>query len=423
MQALCSCLLYACCIKQRLAPVDLARLLDLLHHLSLRARVAGGENLAAQHQASMVLLSVLLGVLPLEDAEGETATADEEALRGLASSELGSKVAALSASEDPYAAVVKVAWGVLLLCGEERTTEQGKRTVADGINAGALGFLRSGVAESIWMADESEDTRLTAASVVSRGGPSLEVFVSTVCNDGLGPCTVPHLAAAVPPAQVYQLLGLFTEVAHEALVELRDRSRNRVDEEIEVAARAARGEGGPAERALMAVDHRGGPPAPAPLPPDDLATLLSTLAAVLRIRPALYLDDARRSSEPQPVQALLGGVHNSPEDANVPSVLLAYLEVSPRKSQQSGASRPSARKSDLRTPLARIEQCTTGPAVLASPALLPLVHHALPNVSMCSCSQHWLPTRRERVRCTGSFAPNMLATPSAGVDSLAFCIT
>lgn len=114
LQVLCECLVYAACIQQRVAPADIADLADLLHRLSLRARGGGGGDLAAQQQAYVVLLAALLTLLPLENAEGADAEADEHALRSVAASpELDAKLGG-SAADDPHGAVLKLAWGVLL---------------------------------------------------------------------------------------------------------------------------------------------------------------------------------------------------------------------------------------------------------------------------------------------------------------------
>lgn len=69
LQILCECLVYACCIRQRLTAADITDLVDLLHRLGLKARAAAGD-LAAQQQAYVVLFAVLLTLLPLENAEG-----------------------------------------------------------------------------------------------------------------------------------------------------------------------------------------------------------------------------------------------------------------------------------------------------------------------------------------------------------------
>lgn len=70
LQVLCECLVYACCIQQRMTPSDVADLADLLHRLGLKARAGGGGDLAAQQQAYVVLLAAMLTLLPLENAEG-----------------------------------------------------------------------------------------------------------------------------------------------------------------------------------------------------------------------------------------------------------------------------------------------------------------------------------------------------------------
>lgn len=81
LQVLCECLVYACCIRQRLTATDVADLVDLGHRLGLRARAAGGD-LAAQQQAYVVLFAVLLALLPLENAEGAGVRGSGEACSG-----------------------------------------------------------------------------------------------------------------------------------------------------------------------------------------------------------------------------------------------------------------------------------------------------------------------------------------------------
>jgi hypothetical protein len=70
LQVLCECLVYACCISQRLTAADIADLVDLLHRLGLKARAGDGTDLSAQQQAYCVLLSILLALMPLENAVG-----------------------------------------------------------------------------------------------------------------------------------------------------------------------------------------------------------------------------------------------------------------------------------------------------------------------------------------------------------------
>lgn len=107
----------------------------------------------------MVLLAALLALLPLENAEGADADADAQQLRELAASrELDQKIgqgaggASAGAAEDPHGAVLRLAWGVLLsLHGPESAAERAGQLVGAATEAGALGFLRSGVLDSVPM--------------------------------------------------------------------------------------------------------------------------------------------------------------------------------------------------------------------------------------------------------------------------------
>ena len=215
LQVLCECLVYAACIQQRVAPADIADLADLLHRLSLRARGGGGGDLAAQQQAYVVLLAALLTLLPLENAEGADAEADEHALRSVAASpELDAKLGG-SAADDPHGAVLKLAWGVLLSqygpesaagrggggwvpaswlggcrtacrlpsspCPAHRSpdpalplplvrppADRAAQVVQASTDAGALGFLRAGVLDSVAMADEADHQRELYAGIINQ---------------------------------------------------------------------------------------------------------------------------------------------------------------------------------------------------------------------------------------------------------------
>lgn len=300
--ALCQCLFYACCIKQRISGTDIERLLDLLHHLALHVRTPGPYQLAAQHQANLVLLSVLLTLLPLEDAQGEALAEDDEALSLLAQhagldAKIRSRGATTNHQEDYYSAVVRLAWGMLPLCceGNTLTEKRGLEDVKSALQGGALGFLGAGVMGSVPMADEDEDIRLTAASVV------------------------------------HQLLVLFIEVAPEGMEQLKKLSIDGADAEMEadtIVQHSVNGNGaaGGGEISMMVVDARGGTGMPHSIfiGPDTLGILLQSLAAVINARPALYLDEERRSPQISHIMSEIG-FDNALRC--VPSIFLGYLDV------------------------------------------------------------------------------------------------
>jgi hypothetical protein len=299
--ALCQCLFYACCIKQRTTGTDIERLLDLLHHLSLHARTPGPFQLAAQHQANLVLLSVLLTLLPLEDAQGEALAEDDTALTLLAKNtgiddKIRSRPTLNTTQEDYYAAVVRLAWGMLPLCCDEKNlTRRGIDDVKAALNGGALGFLGAGVMGSVPMADEDEDIRLTAASVV------------------------------------HQLVLLFTEVSSEGMEQLRNASINGAEAEMEADTQQQPGNGnaalgGGGDASMMVVDSRSGTGMPhtVHIGPDTLGILLQTLSTVFNARPALYLDAARTSPQ---LPHLLNEIGCDNALRCIPSIFLGYLEV------------------------------------------------------------------------------------------------
>ena len=296
--ALCQCLFYACCIKQRLNSVDVERLLDLLHHMGLHARTPGPYQLSAQHQANLVLLSVLLTMLPLEDVGGDAQAHDDNALRRLCENAgVGAKIASHgSAMEDPYSVAVRFAWGMLpLICeANQKSLDRGLADVKAALKSGALGFLASGVMRSVPMKQEDEDVRLTAASVL------------------------------------HQMLVLFIEVSPEGMALLRKHTLDGGAKELEAdnqpseVPRMANGDG-----TLMAADTRsthgfaGGLP-PFVLTPDTLSTLLFSFAAVFSARPALFLAEDRRSPLVDQLKTEMGSDHYL---RNVPSIFLSYLAV------------------------------------------------------------------------------------------------
>jgi Nuclear pore complex scaffold, nucleoporins 186/192/205 len=307
--ALCQCLFYACCIKQRISGADIERLLDLLHHLSLHVRTPSPFQLAAQHQSNLVLLSVLLTLLPLEDAQGEALAEDDKSLSLLAQDAgVDAKIRERSRTssntiEDYYSAVVRLTWGMLPLCCDEKNlTKRGLGDVKSALRAGALGFLGAGVMGSVPMADEDEDIRLTAASVV------------------------------------HQLLVLFVEVAPEGMEQLKKVSTDGADAELEAdnnninnntqQQQNANGAGdvNNFEVSMMVVDARSGTSMPhnVHIGPDTLVILLQSLATVFNARPALFLDDERRSPQ---VGHIMNEIGNDNALRCIPSIFLGYLDV------------------------------------------------------------------------------------------------
>jgi hypothetical protein len=160
------CLLSACCIRQRVPAADVRRLLDTLRHLSLKARASG--DTASALQASLCLVACLLVLLPAEGVEGAVATADEVALNELAADrQLDATITAMIPSEDPFAAPIRLAWGLLLLTqGPATAGERGVAEIKTATEAGVLQFLAGGVLEGAGLEDEPPERRQLCASVV-----------------------------------------------------------------------------------------------------------------------------------------------------------------------------------------------------------------------------------------------------------------
>lgn len=129
-QVLCECLVYACCIRQRLPAGNVADLAGLLHHLALKARSAGASSagaggagaggaaaglaLAAQQQAYLVLLAALLTVLPLENAEGAGRCPQLYAAPGLSAA---ASWLVVCVCQPAIESCTKACWAAYLLCG------------------------------------------------------------------------------------------------------------------------------------------------------------------------------------------------------------------------------------------------------------------------------------------------------------------
>jgi len=267
---------------------DIQRLLDLLHHLVLHSRAAGGVGSVARHQANLVLMALLLALLPLEDVVGPARAADDDMLRSLAKdSSLDAKIRGLESGIEPtYFAAVRLSWGILSLCCSDSIASA--RSVEDlcaALKAGVLDFFSNDVLGSLPMGDEAEDIRLTSASVV------------------------------------HQLLMLLLEVGPEGIADLRTRSKKLAAlERDEQAIPGTLVQGGSSR---MIVDHRPLPCETPPPVPDSLGTLLKTLAAVLEMRPALYAPGASESL----LSDLMQDVGNDSDLMAGPSVFLGYMAV------------------------------------------------------------------------------------------------
>lgn len=288
--ALCQCLLYICCIKQRMLADDIVQLIDTLHHLLLHARAHPTIDVSAQyHRATLVLLSLMLTLLPLETV----LESDTEALRSLASSAmLDSKVRWFcdQLQESQYASALKLAWGLVPLCccQDESLIQRGIDDVTEALSKEAVGFLGIDMLNSPSMTCEDVDVRHVAASVV------------------------------------YQTAMLVREVATEGMSELQKRSLDSKAKEME--------EWWPVDsETTMAPRRRVASVGPIALPPsllftpteDTLASLLFAIASSLTIHPALFAASPQTSM----LGPFMGDVGSSSDFMDVPSVFLGYLAV------------------------------------------------------------------------------------------------
>ncbi|KAL4853554.1 Nuclear pore complex protein NUP205 [Chlorella vulgaris] len=283
---LCECLVYACCISQRLTAADIADLVDLLHRLGLKARAGDGTDLSAQQQAYCVLLSILLALMPLENAVGAEAEADSAQLRRLTTSrELDQKIGG-GLPDDPYWAVVKLTWGVLLGShGSESMADRAKTLVKAATDSGALGWLKAGVLDSVPMQDDADHQRQLYASIINQ-------------------LIMAYISIPVGKESIGALLKVSIEQGTEELAQS--------------AQPAAPG----LASASMSVDtavH-----APIAPKPDSLATLLCVLAAVYGMHPDLFLDETLVY---EPFKEFMEEVAASDVIGASPSVFLAFVAV------------------------------------------------------------------------------------------------
>lgn len=69
LQALCELLLYVCWVKKQFVAQDFYRLLDVLHHLTLKVK-HGNAPFSVQLQATLTTVSTLLTILPPDNLQG-----------------------------------------------------------------------------------------------------------------------------------------------------------------------------------------------------------------------------------------------------------------------------------------------------------------------------------------------------------------
>lgn len=298
LQIFCHCLLYATCIKQRATANDVCDLLNLLEHLSLHVQMPQAhEQLVSQHHANLVLLASILSLLPLEGFQDETRLeADKKALVDLARSQkLDSVIRKVSPADNPFMAAIMLVWGVMTLyCDADDLVDRGLKDLEMALDAGAFAFLEHFVLESPSMADETESIKYVASSIV------------------------------------YQLSCLFLEVSQQGFTSLIARSMKGLSKEFDEGQDQAHNTQNDGKFAMdVAIEddqhshqsrelHRVKPG------PDSVATLLSAIAKALALHPSLFQFDP---DEAVTLRNLIGEVGRNSQLSNVPSVLVAYVDV------------------------------------------------------------------------------------------------
>jgi hypothetical protein len=154
---------YACWVKQHFTAQDFFRLLDTLHHLSLRVKQLQHAHAqlvySIQAQATLVMLAGLLAMLPVEGQQADW----------VQSKEVEARVLGISATDYPYSAVVQLVWGLVVASQPSSGSalpSAALKQIEAGIEGGVLSFVYHGVLESVPMQDEPETIRHMAATVV-----------------------------------------------------------------------------------------------------------------------------------------------------------------------------------------------------------------------------------------------------------------
>ena len=180
---LCECLVYACCIKQRMTSSDIATMLDLLHDLMQHDAAHG--VLSMRIHASLVVVAIMLSMLP-QELEDEALKADDDAMLKtiLLNAELQSKLREFASlyeksPELPFPRIVDLLYATMSLYIDRKDGEALKRVIL-ALSQGIFGSMRTLFFEDIGHIGEIMEFNI--ASIVNQFIP-LFVEISDGMNE------------------------------------------------------------------------------------------------------------------------------------------------------------------------------------------------------------------------------------------------
>ncbi len=144
--ALCECLVYACCIKQRMTASDIAGMLDVLHDLVQHDAAHGVFSMRIH--ASLIVVAIMLAMLPQEVDDEALKKDDDARLRKiLTSDELQSKLREFTGfyektPEVPFARLVDLLHSTMSLYIDPQDAKASKR-VLQILSQGIFGVMHT----------------------------------------------------------------------------------------------------------------------------------------------------------------------------------------------------------------------------------------------------------------------------------------
>jgi len=141
---LCECLVYACCINQRMAPSDIGALLDLLNDLMQHD---AAHSIVSMHQhASFIVIAIMLTLLPQEVENQEMkeddivrlqSTLEDQGLK----TKLNQFVTSYNKSNSPFVAIVQMVESMMGLYFEKHDQEASKGAI-QALSRGVFGHMK-----------------------------------------------------------------------------------------------------------------------------------------------------------------------------------------------------------------------------------------------------------------------------------------
>ncbi|KAK9788145.1 hypothetical protein WJX73_001060 [Symbiochloris irregularis] len=265
---LCECLAFAACIQPHVGPGDVIALASLLEEA---ATMAAGHPQAAG-SATLICVAVLLVIIPSSNDINEGSNDHTRYLGTLADNDqLAMKLKAIPPSAPALMQLLSFAWGTILsVHGPDDSHDEAANLIFNGIDGGLLRFVISDWLRAPWFRDQGKLLRQLQAQAL------------------------------------YQLLMLFLESPPVR--------QQYIEALLETDVQQSADEDAQQQQLQLQLQR----------PPDSISSLLSALAGVFAVHPALGLDENLRA----PVfEEFMDYVGRHPAMDSCPPILVAYLGV------------------------------------------------------------------------------------------------